>query len=129
MKKLILALTGALFLAGCNLPTLNLSSQVDLNSVEGIVSGYGIVVNAEVALRSLPLCKTGTTPSGTNICVKRSILVRLQAANKYANTTVNQMVAFVKANPKISPAQYITAAQSALAAAEAIVNSAKPPGG
>jgi hypothetical protein len=128
MRRLFLALAPILFLAGCNVPTLNIASQVNLNTVEGIVSGYGILVNAEIALKSLPLCKTNTNPSASNICVKRSIIVRLQSANRLANVAVNQLVAFVKNNPTVAPSQYISTAQNALAAAEAIVNAAKPPG-
>jgi hypothetical protein len=127
MRKIsvTVALALALGLAGCNAPTLNLASQVNLNTVEGIVSAYGIVVSTEVQLRQLPQCKIGVNPSASNICIKRSVLVSLQSADRVANTAVNQAVAFVKNNPSVSPAQYITAAQSALLSAQTIINSAK----
>lgn len=123
----VLAL-GALALGGCNLPTLNIGSQVNLNTLEGIVSGYGILLNAENTYKALPLCKTGTTPSVTNICAKRSIIVRLQNADKLANTAVNQAVGFVKANPSVDPTQYLSAAQSALTALQTVLNSASSTG-
>lgn len=136
MKKLAIAAVAlsSLALAGCNLPTLNLQSSVDLNTEAGILSGYGLVVNAENALRAnvdqgvVPLCKTGTLPSVSNICVKRSVMVQLQNADAKMNTTVNQMVAFTKAHPTVSPLQYISAAQDALLAVQAVLNSAKPAG-
>lgn len=125
MKKLLLAIPLALSLGACSsLPTINLSNQVNLNTLEGVVSGYGLVVNAENALKSTPLCLTGTAPSVTNICVKRSTIVRLQAADKVANSAVNAAVAFVKANPSVAPTSYISAAQSALLAVQSVINTA-----
>lgn len=124
MKKL-LGLALALGLGACTVPTLNLASQVNLNTLEGVVSAYGIVVNTELQLKQVPLCKTGVNPTVNNICIKRSVIVKLQAADKIANTAVNQAVAFVKANPSVDPTQYIAAAQSALLSAQTIINSAK----
>lgn len=123
MKRyLALLLVGSL--GACNLPTLNVASQVNLNTLEGVVAGYGILVQAEQAYKSLPLCLTGTTPSATNICARRSIVVRLQNADHVANTAINTASSFVSANPTISPAQYISAASNAVTAMQTILNSA-----
>ena len=130
MKRIALALVpviaaACLSVGACTpLPTLNLSNQVNLNTLEGVVSGYGLVINAENVLHQQPLCLTGTSPSITNICVKRSLIVRLQGSDKIANTAVNQAVTFVNNNPTVSPTQYISAAQAALLASQTIVNSA-----
>lgn len=124
MKKLFAIVLLTFGLGACNLPTLNLAGQVNLNTLEGLVSAYGLVVNAENVLRSQPLCATGTSPSISNICVKRSLIVRLQNADRIANVTVNQAVLFSKNNPTISPTQYISAAQQALLASQNIINSA-----
>lgn len=118
----VAALTIAL--AGCNLPTLNVASTVNLNTLEGVVAGYGIVLQAELTYKALPLCKTGTTPSATNICAKRSTVVRLQSADRTANTAINTAVAFVQANPTVDPTQYISAASAAITALQTILNSA-----
>jgi hypothetical protein len=123
MKK-VFTIVFALTLGACTLPTLNLNSQVNLNTMEGVAAGYGILLNAENVLKQVPLCKTGTSPSATNICVRRSLLVRLQAADRVAYAAVIQAETFVKANPTVSPANYISAAQSALLAAQAVINSA-----
>lgn len=119
-------LLAAMALGACDpLPTLDIASQVNLNTEAGILSGYGIVVNAENALKALPLCLTGTVPSITNICAKRSVINRLQNADKTMNTSINTLVAFVKNNPSASPSQYISTAQNALLAVQTILNSAK----
>lgn len=122
MKKLAIVVL-ALGLGACTLPTVHLASQVNLNTIEGLAAGYGIILNAENTLKSLPLCLTGTTPSATNICVKRSLMNRLMAADKIAYTAVVQAETFVKNNPTISPANYISSAQQALLGAQAIINS------
>jgi hypothetical protein len=129
MKKLVIALAFAIGVAGCSsLPTLNIGNQVNLNTIEGVVSGYGILLNAENTYKALPLCKTGTTPSITNVCAKRSIIVRLQSADKIANTAVNTAVSFVKSNPSVDPSQYLTAAQNALTALQTVLNTAQATG-
>lgn len=125
MKKLLLI--ALLILPACakSLPTLNLSNQVNLNTVEGIVSGYGVLVSAEDALKQTPLCLTGTEPSFTNICVKRSVIVRLQNEDRIANVAVNGMVAFVKTHPNVDPTQYIATARDAILTVQDVYNTAK----
>jgi hypothetical protein len=123
MKKYIaLLLVGSL--GACNLPTLNVASQVNLNTMQGVVAGYGIVLQAELTYKSLPLCRTGTTPSATNICAKRSLIVRLQSADRVANTAINTAASFISTNPTIDPSQYISAASNAVTALQTILNSA-----
>lgn len=129
MRRLVAAASvaaAAFSLAGC-LPTLNIASQVNLNTMEGVVSGYGIILNAERTYKALPLCKTGTAPSVTNICAKRSIIVRLQGADREANAAINYANAFIKANPTIDATQYISAASQAVTALQAVLNTAAPP--
>lgn len=126
MRKLIAVAALALGLGACSsLPTLNIANSVNLNTLEGVVSGYGILLNQELLLKQQPLCKTGTAPSITNLCVKRSTIVRLQSADKIANVTINQAVLFAKNNPTVDPTQYISAASSALGSLQTVVNAAK----
>lgn len=128
MKRILVACAGlaAFALAACDpiLPTVNLASQVNLNTIQGVVAGYGLVLNAENTLKQLPLCKTGTSPGVTNICVRRSVIVRLQAADRVAYAAVNSAVSFVKANPKVEPSGYIGAARDALMNVQSILNEA-----
>ena len=118
----------AVGLGGCNLPTLNVGSQVNLNTLEGVVSGYGILLNAENTYKALPLCKTGTAPIITNVCAKRSIIVRLQSADRVANVSVNNAISFVRNNPSVNPSNYISAAQSAITALQSVLNTASATG-
>jgi hypothetical protein len=132
MRKItILGVIAALgiTLGGCNLPTLNIGNQMSMNTLEGVVSAYGLALNAESTYKALPLCKTGTVPSISNICAKRSIINRLIAADKTANAAVNQAVSFVKANPSVDPTQYLSAAQAAITAVQAVLSTASATGG
>src|ERR1700748_39337 len=117
----------ALALGGCAgpLPTLNIANSVNLNTIEGVVSGYGILANQKVLVMAQPLCKTGTAPSITNVCVKRSQKLAIQSFDAKANLAINAAVAFVKANPTVDPTQYITAATSALSSLQTVLNAAK----
>jgi hypothetical protein len=126
MRKILAIAILGLSLAGCSsLPTLHLASSVNLNTLEGVVSAYGILLNQEILAKQQPLCKTGTTPSINNLCIKRSTIVRLQRADKIANSTVNQAVLFVKNNPSVDPSQYISAASQAVTSLQAVINAAK----
>lgn len=130
MNRIVLALTLAFALAGCNpLPTVNLANQVNLNTTQGLVAGYGILVNQEELLKAQPLCLTGTKPSLTNLCVPRSVIVRLQDGTRIAQKAVNAAVAFEKAHPTIDPTQYISAATDALLAVQNVYNTAVTTGG
>ena len=118
-------LMAGLMLAGCQttLPTLNISNAVALNTVYGIENAYGIAVNAANAYKALPLCKTGTRPSATNICAKRSVIVNLQVAMRRARTAVNNLVAFQRAYPTLDISNFVAAAQTALADVQAVLAS------
>jgi hypothetical protein len=127
MKKLLIVGLAALSLAGCagTLPTINVQGAVNLNTLEGVVSAYGIIAEQERVLKLQPLCKTGTTPGVSNLCVKRSIIVTLQKATAIAKVAVDNAVNFVATNPTIDPTQYISAAQTALISAQQVYNAAK----
>lgn len=131
MKRIFLALAAiavALSLGGC-LPTINLANEVNLNTTQGLVAGYGILVNQENLLKQQPLCLIGTKPSITNICVPRSLIVRLQTGTAIAQKAINSAVAFEKAHPTVDPTQYISAASDALLAVQNIYNTAATTGG
>lgn len=127
LKKIAvcLAALGALALGACDLPTLNLQSQVNLNTTKGIIAGYGIALNVEKAIKKVPLCLTGTAPSITNICVRRSAIVKLQKADKQVNADINALVSFENNFPTIAPSDYIAAAQQSLLALQTVINGAK----
>jgi uncharacterized lipoprotein YajG len=125
MRKLfaLAATICGLALAGCQttLPSLNISNAVALNTVYGIENAYGIAVNAAHAYKALPLCRTGTRPSATNICARRSVIVNLQSALSRARLAVNNVVAFQKAYPTLDVTNVAAAAQAALNDVQAVL--------
>jgi len=127
MRKLfaLAAMVCGLALAGCQttLPSLNISNAVALNTVYGIENAYGIAVNAANAYKTLPLCRTGTRPSATNICAKRSVIVNLQSAMRRARLAVNKEVVFQKTYPTLDVTNVVAAAQSALSDVQIVLAS------
>ncbi|WP_438277758.1 hypothetical protein [Nitrobacter sp.] len=128
MRKLVVAtaLVSGLALAGCqtvSLPSLNLNTAVARNTVYGIENAYGVAVNAANAYKALPLCRTGTLPGATNICARRSVIERLQAAMLKAHLAVNNLVALQKTYPSVDITNALSAAQSALVAVQQILAS------
>jgi hypothetical protein len=128
MRKLVaaIAVVSGLALAGCQtaaLPSLNLNTAVALNTVYGIENAYGVAVNAANAYKALPLCRTGSAPSAANICAKRSVIERLQAAMRTARLAVNNLVALQKAYPSVDVTNALSAAQSALIVVQQILAS------
>lgn len=123
--RVVAALALSLALANCTtvLPSVNISNAVALNTVYGVANAYGIAVNAANAYRALPLCKTGTRPSATNICAKRSVIVNLQSAMSRARLAVNNAVAFQKAYPTLDVTNVVAAAQAALSDVQAVLAS------
>lgn len=119
MRKLLapVMLACGLVLAGCQnvrLPAFDLSNAATLNTIYGLENAYGIVINAANAYRALPLCRTGTVPGATNICARRSVIVRLQSAMARARLAVNHAVNFSRAYPSVDITNVISAAQTAL---------------
>src|SRR6201985_3987561 len=103
MKKISVTIAAgavALALGGCagTLPTLNIANSVNLNTIEGVVSGYGILANQEVLVMAPPPCQTGTAPSITNVCVKRPQKLAIQSFDAKANLAINAAGAFVRVN-------------------------------
>lgn len=128
MRKLVaaIALVSGLVLAACqtaSLPSLNLNTAVTLNTIYGIENAYGVAVNAANAYKALPLCRTGSVPGATNICAKRSVIERLQAAMRKARLAVNNLVALQKAYPSIDITNALAAAQSALIGVQQVLAS------
>jgi hypothetical protein len=102
---------------------LNLNTAVALNTVYGIENAYGVAVNAANAYKALPLCRTGTVPSAANICARRSVIERLQAAMFKARLAVNNLVALQKAYPSVDITNALSATQSALIVVQQVLAS------
>jgi hypothetical protein len=122
MRRLLIVPVLALSLAGCAaLPTLNLSGTVSMNTLLGVEASYGSLLTAERAYKALPLCKTGTSPGVSNVCAKRSVIVRLQLADRNAVGAIKAAVAFVEQYPTVNASNIIGAAQSAVATLSSIL--------
>ena len=126
MKRLILALAFAGSLAGCagQLPSLDLNTTVSRNTMLGVESAYGIALSGERAYKSLPLCLTGATESVINPCARRSVIVRLQAADLKAISAIRSANTFIKKYPTVDASNVIGAAQLAVGSLQSILGSA-----
>jgi hypothetical protein len=123
MKRLFLVVTLALGLAGCAaMPSLQIGTAVTFNTLEGVEAAYGVALNFERQYKALPLCKTGTLPSTSNICARRSIIVRLQAADRQAIVAIAAAANFVRRYPNVDPSNVIGAASSAVAVIQTILS-------
>jgi hypothetical protein len=124
MKKLFAIALLGLSLAGCvgSLPSLNLNNAVTLNTMLSVESAYGIALSGERAYKALPLCRTGTTISITNPCARRSVIVRLQAADLQAMSAIENANTFIKAYPTVDASNVIAAASSAVGAIKSILS-------
>lgn len=109
--RVFLVLVTMLALAGC----ASFKNPITLTTQYDIEAGYLTAENIAVAYRNLPLCKTGTTPSLTNVCARRSVIVKIQQTAAKAQAAVLALRNFTKNNPTLSPLGAISAAQAALA--------------
>lgn len=126
MKKLFIAALLAVGLAGCStakLPSLDLTSSVTLNTMQSIEASYGIALSGERAYKALPLCRTGTVATVTDPCAQRSLVVRLQAADRKAISAIQQANAFIKKYPTVDATNVISAAATAVGALQNLLSS------
>lgn len=80
MRKIILIVAVAATVAAC--------SAVTRTRVYMLESTYGVALAQAVALRKLPLCKTGQTSTLASVCMQRSFILSLQAADRNAQTAM-----------------------------------------
>jgi hypothetical protein len=127
MRKLfvITVLALAVGLGGCakTLPSLDLTSSVTLNTMQSIEASYGIALSGERAYKALPLCRTGTVATVTEPCAQRSLVVRLQAADRKALSAIQQANAFIKKYPTVDATNVISAAATAVGALKNLLSS------
>lgn len=116
--RFLLVACAALMLAGCQngfqLPSVNVGGTVTLNTVQGVEGAYGVALSGERTYKSFPLCRTGTSFSATNICARRSVVVRLQSLDRKAISAIDAMVSFVKNYPTVDATNVIAAAGAAV---------------
>lgn len=122
MKKIFLIAALALSLAGCaSLPTVKVQSAITLNTMLGVEGAYGSALTAARAYKALPLCLTGTKATPTNPCAQRSIVLRLQAADRRAVAALHQANTFIKNYPTVDASNVISAASAAVTAMQSVL--------
>ncbi len=125
MKKLIIIAALALSLAGCaSLPTVRVQNAVTLNTMLGVEGAYGSALTAARTYKALPLCLTGTRATPTNPCAQRSIVARLQAADRRAVAAIHQANSFIKNYPTVDASNVISAASAAVTSMQSVLSGA-----
>jgi hypothetical protein len=127
MRKIILAVTLALSLAGCAtlpdgtkvfLPTASVKNPVTSLSLYDIKATYAIAQAGADAYvqryRDGFRCTKSKLESVTNLCSRRSIVVKMQAADQQAQIALGKADTFIMNNPTIDASSVISAAQLAV---------------
>lgn len=128
MKRLII-LALALALGACTtlpngktifLPTASIANPVTLTSLYDIKASYAIAqAGADAYIqryRDGHRCTKTALESVTNLCSRRSIVLKLQNADRVAQIAIGRADTFIRDNPTIDASAVIAAAQSAVSA-------------
>lgn len=129
MRKIILAFMLAFSLTGCAtlpdgtkvfLPTASIANPIKSTSLYDIQATYVIAqagANAYIQrYRDGHRCTNTALEAVSNICSRRSVVIRLQNADRVASVTLGRATAFIRDNPTIDASAVIAAAQSAVGA-------------
>ncbi len=127
MKRVILVIAFALSLGACAtmpdgtkifLPTASVKNPVTPATMYDLKATYVIAQAGAVAYidryRQGHRCTTTALESIGNLCSRRSIVVKLQNADRVASIALGRADAFVRDNPTIDASSVISAAQSAV---------------
>jgi hypothetical protein len=123
----VAVLCASLALAGCasgsriSLPSLSVLTASAPNPVTAedfaaIESAYGVALAGAVAYRNRPLCKKTALESVSNLCARRSIIVRMQDADRRAQVALGSARVFIRDNPTLDAGALISAAKAAVGA-------------
>lgn len=113
MRKFAIAIL-ALLVAGCAAKLPSVPNPLSPSSLYDIENAYGVALSQAVAYRGRPLCKVGHLESVTNICARRSIIVRLQKADIKSQIALGNAKAFVRDNPTLDATSVLAIAQAAV---------------
>jgi hypothetical protein len=111
MKKIILALTLSFALAAC----ATVKNPINNTQLATIESAYGVALSGAVAYRNRPRCTKTALESVSNLCARRSIVLRMQAADKQAQVALGRVRIFIRDNPTLDASSLMQAAQDAVA--------------
>lgn len=129
MRSIVIALTLSLSLAGCVkgpggttifLPTASVPNPVTPLSLYDIKATYAIAqAGAEAYIQRYRdgfRCTKTRLESVTNLCSRRSIVVKIQTADQKAQIALGKADTFIANNPTIDASSVISAAQLAVSA-------------
>lgn len=117
MKRIIGILVLGLFLSGCASgfnPFGSIKNPINSDRLAAIESSYGIALSAAVAYRNTRLCKKNEQASISNVCAYRSVILKLQAADRSAQIALTKARKFIIENPTLDAFSVINAAQQAV---------------
>ncbi len=116
MKRFLVAALIALSLGAC----ATVKNPITSSQLATIESSYGVVLSGAVAYRNRPRCTKMALESVSNICARRSIVLRMQAADRTAQVALGRARAFVTNNPTLDASSLLQAAQDAVSIFAAI---------
>ena len=118
---------GAKVSAISSIVALDIKNPVSTGNIAAVESAYGIALVAANAYadryRNGFRCTTTSLESVSNLCARRSIVEKLQAADRTAQIAIAKAKAFIARNPTLNAGSLVDAAQSAVAAFAAITGS------
>lgn len=125
MRRFAILIVAAIALSGCasgtsifqggQSLTATINNPVGRNELAAIESAYAIALTSALAVRRFQMCKRGQEPSVQNFCVKRSVLVAIQAYDRVAYAAIMTARRFVRDNPTLSAISVLAAARQAVA--------------
>src|SRR5436190_22597327 len=102
------------------LPTATVKNPVLPASLYDVKATYAIAQSGAVAYidryRQGHRCTTTALESPANLCSRRSVVIKLQNADRTAQIALGRVDAFIRDNPTIDASAVIYAAQSAVTA-------------
>ena len=107
-------------LAGC----ATVQNPISVSSLATIESAYGVALAGAVAYRNRPRCTKTALESISNLCARRSIVLKLQAADRQAQIALGKATIFIKNNPTLDASALLAAAQASVDALNQIQSGA-----
>lgn len=112
MKRLLIAIL-ALSVSAC----ATLQNPINTTRLAQVESAYGIALSLAVGyyeLYKVNRCTTTRLESATNICARRSVVIKLQQADRTAQVALQSAQKFVHNNPNLDAGALIDAANLAV---------------
>lgn len=113
MRRLLGIVLICCVVSGCAIFT-HFDNPVTKDRLANIESAYGIALSAAVAYRNLRMCKKNEDATPLNICAKRSIIIKLQNADRSAQVALVNARQFIADHPLLDAFDVLNAAQQAI---------------